>query len=101
MYTNYNNLAIYFVVLFILGEWFNRRMAQLKITSSVFGYKDLSQARFIGGLCMCMFGLSANIIFMFALQIIQALSQFVVVPSLDAIAPNPRQPTLIWYDGTL
>lgn len=88
MYQNYNNLAIYFVVLFILGEWFNRRMEQLKITSSVFGYKDLSQAKFIGGLCMCMLGLSANIIFMFALQIIQALSQFVVVPSLDAIAPN-------------
>ena len=89
LYKNYNNLAIYFVILFILGEWFNRRMAQLKVTSSVFGHKDLSQSRFIGGLCMCMFGLSANIIFMFALQIIQALSQFAVMPSMDAIAPSP------------
>lgn len=34
-------------------------------------------------------GLSANIIFMFALQITQALSQFAVMPSMDAIAPNP------------
>lgn len=89
LYTDYNNLAIYFVILFILGEFFNRRMAQLKITSSVFGHKDLSQSRFVGGMCMCMFGLSANIIFMFALQIVQALSQFAVMPSMDAIAPNP------------
>lgn len=89
LYTDYNNLAIYFMILFILGEFFNRRMAQLKITSSVFGHKDLSQSRFIGGICMCMFGLSANIIFMFALQIVQALSQFAIMPSMDAIAPNP------------
>lgn len=89
LYTNYNNLAIYFVILFILGEFFNRRMAQLKITSSVFGHKDLSQSKFIGGICMCMFGLSANIIFMFALQIVQALNQFAIMPSMDAIAPNP------------
>jgi|SRR5665647_160317 len=89
LYTDYNNLAIYFVILFILGEFFNRRIAQLKVTSSVFGHKDLSQSRFIGGICMCMLGLSANIIFMFALQIIQALSQFAVMPSMDTIAPNP------------
>jgi len=89
LYKDYNNLAIYFVVLFILGEFFNRRMAQLKVTTSVFGNKDLSQSRFIGGICMCMLGLSANIIFMFALQVVQALSQFVVMPSMDAIAPNP------------
>ena len=56
LYTDYNNLAIYFVVLFVLGEFFNRRIAQLKITSSVFGHKDLSQSRFIGGMCMCMLG---------------------------------------------
>jgi hypothetical protein len=89
LYKDYNNLAIYFVILFILGEFLNRRMAQLKVTSSVFGHKDLSHSRFIGGVCMCMLALSANIIFMFALQIIQALSQFAVMPSMDAIAPNP------------
>ena len=88
LYKDYNNLAIYFVILFILGEFLNRRMAQLKVTSSVFGHKDLSHSRFIGGVCMCMLALSANIIFMFALQIIQALSQFAVMPSMDAIAPN-------------
>jgi len=54
LYKDYNNLAIYFVILFILGDWFNRRMAQLKVTSSVFGNKDLSHSRFIGGACMCM-----------------------------------------------
>jgi hypothetical protein len=89
LYTNYNNLAIYFVILFILGEYFNRRLAQLKVTSSVFGYKDLSQSRFMGGICMCMLALMANVFFMFALQITQDLSKFAVMPSIDAIAPSP------------
>lgn len=89
LYTDYNNLAIYFVILFVLGEFFNRRMAQLKVTSSVFGNKDLSQSRFIGGMCMCMVGLAANLIFMFALDVTASLSQFAVMPSMDAIAPNP------------
>lgn len=89
LYSDYNNLAIYFVILFILGEWFNRRMSQLKVTSSVFGEKDLSQSRFMGGICMCMLALSANIIFMFALEITEALNQFAVMPSIDAIAPSP------------
>lgn len=89
LYKDYNNLAIYFVILFILGEWFNRRMAQLKVTSSVFGEKYLSQSRFIGGICMCMLALAANIFFMFALDITEALSKFAVMPSVDAIAPSP------------
>lgn len=90
LYKNYNNLAIYFVVLFIIGEWFNRRAAQLKITTSVFGEKDLSQSRFIGGICMCMLALAANIIYMFALDIIEALSGYAVMPSIDMIAPTPE-----------
>ena len=89
LYKNYNNLAIYFVILFIFGEYFNRRAAQLKLTSSVFGYKDLSQARFVGGVCMCMLALMANIFFMFALDITEALSKFVLMPSMDAITPGP------------
>jgi hypothetical protein len=89
LYTNYNALAIFFVCLFIFGEWANRRLAAMKVTSSVFGEKDLSTSRFFGGLAMCGIALFANIIYMFSLQIIQALSQFAMANVLDSIAPSP------------
>lgn len=89
LYTNYNNLAIFFVIIFIFGEWSNRNLARMKVTSSVFGDKDLSTSRFYGGLCMCGVALSANIFYMLALQIIQALSQFAMSNVLDSIAPSP------------
>src|SRR5674536_402445 len=57
--------------------------------SDVYKRQDLSQSRFIGGMCMCMVGLAANLIFMFALDVTASLSQFAVMPSMDAIAPNP------------
>jgi hypothetical protein len=89
LYTNYNNLAIFFVVIFIFGEWSNRNLARMKVTSSVFGDKDLSTSRFYGGLCMCGVALAANLFYMLALQIIQALSQFAMSNVLDSIAPSP------------
>jgi len=89
LYTNYNALAIFFVCIFIFGEWSNRRLASMKVTSSVFGDKDLSTSKFFGGLAMCGIALFANIIYMFSLQIIQALSQFAMANVLDSIAPSP------------
>ncbi len=89
LYKNYNDIAIFFVILFIFGEWTNRRLAVMKVTSSVFGEKDLSTSHFFGGLCMCGIALFANFFFMFALQIIQALSQFAMSNVLDSIAPSP------------
>jgi hypothetical protein len=95
LFKNYNALAIFFVIIFIFGEWANRRLASMKVTSSVFGDKDLSTSRFWGGLCMCCIALAANFFFMFALQIIQALSQFAMSNVLDSIAPSPEN--LILY----
>lgn len=89
LYTNYNNLAIFAVIIFIFGEWSNRNLARMKVTSSVFGDKDLSTSRFYGGLCMCGVALAANIFYMLALQIVQALSQFTMSNVLDSIAPSP------------
>jgi len=89
LFKNYNALAIFFVCIFIFGEWANRNLARMKVTSSVFGEKDLSTSRFFGGLAMCGIALFANIIYMFALQIIQALSQFAMANVLDSIAPSP------------
>jgi hypothetical protein len=62
LFTNYNALAILFVIIFIFGEWANRNLARMKVTSSVFGEKDLSTSKFWGGLCMCFIALSANFI---------------------------------------
>jgi len=89
LFQNYNLLAIFFVIIFIFGEWANRNLARTKLTADVFGRKDITQARFFGGLCMCMIALSANLIFMFSLQIIQALSQFAMSNVLDSLAPSP------------
>lgn len=89
LYQNYNYLAIFFVVIFIFGEWSNRNLARMKVTSSVFGEKDLSTSKFWGGLCMCGIALCANIFYMFGLEIIQALSQFAMSNVLDSIAPSP------------
>ena len=95
LFLNYNALAIFFVCIFIFGEWANRNLARMKVTSNVFGDKDLSASRFYGGLCMCGIALFANIIYMFSLQIIQALSQFAMSNVLDSIAPSPEN--LILY----
>jgi hypothetical protein len=89
LFQNYNALAIFFVCIFIFGEWANRRLVSLKVTSSVFEGKDLSTSKFFGGLCMCGVALFANLIYMFFLQIIQALSQFAMSKVLDSIAPSP------------
>lgn len=90
LYQNYNNLAIFFVIIFIFGEWANRNLARMKVTSSVFGEKDLSTSKFFGGLCMCGIALCANLFYMFSLQIIQALSQFTMGNVMDSIAPSPE-----------
>lgn len=89
LYRNYNNLAIFFVAIFIFGAWASRSLAKMKVTSNVFGDKDLSTSAFFGGLCMCFLALFANFFYMFALQIIQALSQFAMGNVMDSIAPSP------------
>lgn len=89
LFKNYNALAIFFVCIFIFGEWANRSLARTKIYSSVFNEKDLSTSRFWGGLCMCFIALAANFFYVLALQIIQALSQFAMSNVLDSIAPSP------------
>jgi hypothetical protein len=89
LYTSYFNLALYFVVLFILGEFINRNLARAKITESVFGEKDLSTSKFVGGIAMCFIGLFANLIFIGALKITEALSQYAMFQVMDSIAPDP------------
>lgn len=89
LFQNYNNLAIYFVCLFIFGEWANRRLASAKVYSSVFEDKDLSTTKFWGGLCMCFIALAANFFYEMLLKIIEALSQFTMMNNLSSIAPSP------------
>lgn len=86
---NYRYLAIFFVILFILGEFMNRNLARMKVTESVFGNKDLSTSRFVGGITMCFIGLFANFIFMGALKVTEVLSQYAMFSVMDSIAPSP------------
>jgi len=89
LFKNYNALAIFFVCIFIFGEWANRSLARTKIYSSVFEDKDLSTSRFWGGLCMCFIALTANFFYVMLLKIIETLSQFVMLNNLSSIAPSP------------
>ncbi|MDQ1252024.1 MAG: hypothetical protein QG646_1139 [Euryarchaeota archaeon] len=86
---NYRYLAIFFVILFILGEFMNRNLARMKVTESVFGSKDLSTSRFVGGITMCFIGLFANFIFIGALKVTEVLSQYAMFGVMDSIAPSP------------
>lgn len=90
LFKNYNALAIFFVCIFIFGEWANRSLARTKIYSSVFDEKDLSTSRFWGGLCMCFIALAANFFYVMLLKIIETLSQFVMMNNLSSIAPSPE-----------
>jgi hypothetical protein len=89
LFKNYNALAIFFVCIFIFGEWANRSLARTKIYSSVFEDKDLSTSRFWGGLCMCFIALAANFFYVMLLKIIETLSQFTMLNNLSSIAPSP------------
>jgi hypothetical protein len=89
LYKNYYNLAIFFVILFILGEFMNRNLARMKVTESVFANKDLSTSKFVGGIAMCFIGLFANFIFMGALKVTEVLSQFAMFDVMGSIAPSP------------
>jgi len=89
IFLNYRALSIFFVVLFIIGEFMNRNLARMKVSENVFGNRDLSTSKFVGGVAMCFLGLFANFIFMFALQVIRVLSQFAMSNVLDSIAPSP------------
>jgi hypothetical protein len=86
---NYRYLAIFFVILFILGEFMNRNLARMKVTESVFGNKDLSTSKFVGGIAMCFIGLFANFIFMGALKVTEVLSQYAMFSVMNSIAPSP------------
>src|SRR5665647_191397 len=97
LYKNYNALAIFFVLLFILGEFTNRNLARMKVTESVFGTKDLSTSKFMGGITMCFIGLFANFMFMGVLKITEALSQYAMFTVMDSIAPSPDN--LLLYAG--
>lgn len=89
MFLNYRSLSIYFVILFILGGFISRNLALSHVSENVFGNRDLSTSSFINGMAVCFIGLCANFFFMFALKVIQALSQFAMANVLDSIAPSP------------
>lgn len=89
LYGGYLNLTIYLIVLFVLGELISRSAARTKLTTGVLGHKDLSGYHFIGGIAMCGFAIVANLIYMGALDVVEALNEFITLPAMPNITPGP------------
>lgn len=96
LYGGYQNLSLYMIVLFIFGALTNRSLARTKLIRKV----NLSHAAFIGGIAMCCFALVANIIFAGALNLIEALNQFITLPAhVIPKIPNPDSLLLFVISG--
>ena len=85
LYGGYLNLSIYMIVLFIFGALTKRSLARTKLGKQT----NLSQSAFIGGIAMCCFALVANILYAGTLDVIEALNEFIMLPVMPEIVPNP------------
>lgn len=94
LYGGYTGIALYLIVIFILGELISRSIARSKITSSIIRTRNLTEHRFVGGVLLCGFALMANVFYMFALTIIEALNQFITLPALPDMVPGVDSLTL-------
>lgn len=99
LYGGYLNLTVYAIVLFVLGELISRSLARTKIASGALKHKDLSGYRFMGGIAVCGFALIANVFYMLALDIIEALNEFITVPAIPNLAINPDNLILLGLSG--
>ena len=99
LYGGYLNLTLYAIVLFVLGELISRSIARTKLTDGTLRHKDLSGHRFIGGIAMCGFALIANVFYMLALDIIEALNEFITIPVIPNLAINPDNVILLGVSG--
>lgn len=99
LYGGYQALTIYAVVLFVLGELISRSIARTKLAAGTLKHKDLSGYHFIGGVAMCGLALIANIFYMFALEILEALNEFITVPAIPDLAIDPSSLWLLGLKG--
>ena len=99
LYGGYLNLTLYAIVIFVLGELMSRSIARTKIASGALKHKDLSGYRFMGGIAVCGFALIANVFYMCALAVIEALNEFITVPIIPNLAVNPENLLTLLFMG--
>lgn len=99
LYGGYLNMTLYAIVIFVLGELISRSLARTKIASGALKHKDLSGYRFMGGIAVCGFALIANIFYVLALDMIEALNEYITVPAIPNLAINPDNLVLLGLSG--
>jgi len=91
MYGGYLNLALYCILIFVLGALISRSIARMRLDKNV----DVRQAAFIGGIAICGLALISNIMYMFALDIVEALNNYIMLPAMPAMTPDPTDDLLL------
>lgn len=91
MYGGYLNLTIYCITVFVLGALISRSIARMRLDKDI----DVRQAAFIGGIAICGLALVSNILYMFALDIVEALNNYIMLPAMSALTPDPNDDLLL------
>ena len=87
LYGGYLNLALYIIVLFILGESISRNMDRMDIS---FGTKyHLPRRKFLGGLALFGLSMMGHLLFKLTLDLIEIFNDFIITPAIPSITPDP------------
>lgn len=89
LYGGYQSLILYMIVLFIFGQIISRSIARAKLAEGTLNHKNLSRSSFIGGVALGALALIANVFFMLALDITEALCEFITIPAIPELTVNP------------
>ena len=87
LYGGYLNLAVYLIVLFILGESISRNIDRMEIS---FGTKyHIPKSKFLGGIALCLLSMMGHVLFGLSLDIIEAFNDYIITPVIPSITPDP------------
>jgi len=85
LYGGYLNLTIFCILIFVFGALISRSIERMRLDKNI----NLTRSAFVGGIATCLFALVANIIYAGALNTIEALNNFITLPAMPALAPDP------------
>lgn len=86
LYGGYLNLTIFCIVVFVVGALISRSIARMKLDKNI----NLTRSAFIGGIATCGFALVANILYAGVLETIEVLNQYITLPAMPALTPDPN-----------
>ena len=91
MYGGYLNLTLYCIIIFVIGALISRSIARTRLDKNI----DTTQAAFIGGIAICGLALIANILYMYTLDVVEALNNYIMLPAMPALTPDPTDDLLL------